>query len=88
MENLKNVLLDETEKMFVPSYLKDIQNFYYSHKNKISNITKFRSILEKLQNYAIRNNFQFRSNFTKIEKKNITNKTHAILHSNQIFHVL
>ena len=53
VENLENVLLDETEKMFVPSYLKDIQNFYYSHKNKISNITKFRSILEKLQNYAI-----------------------------------
>lgn len=52
MENLKNVLLDETEKMFVPSYLKGIQNFYYSRKNKISNITKFRSILEKLQNYA------------------------------------
>lgn len=52
MENLKNVLLDETEKMFVPSYLKSIQNLYYSCKNRISNFTKFRSIIEKLQNYA------------------------------------
>lgn len=67
MENLKNVLLDETEKMFVPSYLKDIQNFYYSHKNKISNITKFRSILEKLQNYAI-----IISNFVPIIIQNVT----------------
>lgn len=67
MENLENVLLDETEKMFVPSYLKDIQNFYYSHKNKISNITKFRSILEKLQNYAI-----IISNFVPIIIQNVT----------------
>lgn len=66
MENLENVLLDETEKMFVPSYLKDIQNFYYSHKNKISNITKFRSILEKLQNYAI-----IISNFVPIIIQNV-----------------
>lgn len=67
VENLENVLLDETEKMFVPSYLKGIQNFYYSRKNKISNITKFRSILEKLQNYAI-----IISNFVPIIIQNVT----------------
>ena len=67
MENLENVLLDETEKMFVPSYLKGIQNFYYSRKNRISNITKFRSILEKLQNYAI-----IISNFVPIIIQNVT----------------